>query len=171
MRGERGCFHGILIGWFWAVRWGLSWQSQTLVVDGRGGGSHGSPNPLLWVGCDSGVLMAVSDAGSGMGRGGGSYGSPRCWLWVGRGGALKALPDAGCGAEAGFLTAVSEAGCCREMWGFSLQSQTLAVEGERHDGFSCQFPDAICGSGEAGVLMAVPYVGSGGWRWGFTWQS
>ena len=48
-------------------------------------------------------------------RGGGSYGSPRCWLWVGRGGALKAVPDAGCGAQTR---------------GFSQESQTLVVVGK-----------------------------------------
>ena len=78
--GVRGRFHGIPIGWFWGVRLGLSWLSQTLVVDGRGGGSHGSPNPFLWRGWDSGVLMAVSDAGSGIGRGEGSPGSFTRWL-------------------------------------------------------------------------------------------
>ena len=43
---------------------GVSWQSQTLVVDGRGGGSYGSSNRFL-AGCEAGVLMAVSDAGCG----------------------------------------------------------------------------------------------------------
>ena len=60
----------------------FSWQSKTLVVGGRGRGSHGSPIRLLWGG-----------------RGDGSHGSPRHWLWMGEVAVLMAVPDADCGGK------------------------------------------------------------------------
>ena len=53
--------------WLWGGRLGFSWQSQMLVVRGRGEGSHG--NFTRWLcGVEADVLMAVPDAGFG-GRG------------------------------------------------------------------------------------------------------
>ena len=66
---------------------GFSWHFQTLVVDGRGGSSHGSSRRWLWGG-ELVVLISVSEAGCGGGeaevvwfRDRGSHGSPRSWFW------------------------------------------------------------------------------------------
>ena len=55
-------------------------QSQTLVVDGRGRGSHGSPRRWLWAG-ESVLLMAIEDTG----------------CWGPEAAFLKAVLIAGCG--------------------------------------------------------------------------
>ena len=56
-------FPGTLCG---VGRRGFFWQCHTLVLMGRGGGSHGSPSRWLWGG----------------GRGVGSHCSHRRWLWM-----------------------------------------------------------------------------------------
>ena len=158
-----------------------------LVVDGRGGASHGSPRRWLWGG-ESVVLISVSDAGCGGGEAEvlmvpdaaclvgyrRSHGSPRCWLLSGEAGVLMADPDTDCWGWKGLtLIAIPDTGYGGERRGFSWQSQTLVVGVGDRRGFSWQFPGAgpgECGGslkcwlwgGELGVFMAVPYVGCSG---------
>ena len=56
--GIGGGSHGSRRHWLWR-----GWQSQMLVVKGRGSCSHGSHRH--WLGGRLGVLMAVSDGGCG----------------------------------------------------------------------------------------------------------
>ena len=55
-------FPGTLCG---VGRRGFFWQCHTLVLMGRGGGSHGSPSRWLWGGGDVLVHIAVTEAGCG----------------------------------------------------------------------------------------------------------
>ena len=75
-------------------RRGFSWQSNTLVVGGRGGGLHGSPRRWLWMG-EVEVLMAVPDASCGMGEVVFSWQS-QMMVAARRDWVLMAVPDAVC---------------------------------------------------------------------------
>ena len=61
-------------------RQGFSWQSQTMVVGGRNGGSYGSPI----AGCVKGEARFSWQSKTivvGGGEAGCFHGSPRRWLW------------------------------------------------------------------------------------------
>ena len=162
-------------------RRGFSWQSQTLFLWRRGGGSNGISDARF--GLEAAVLMVVPEAGCG--------GEDA--------GVLMAVPDDGCGTERQGFSCHSQTlvvGEQRRL--FSWQSQTLVVGvgGVGSNGnLRCWFwggeemvlmalPEAGCGGEEAGVLMplplvvgegdvlvlmAVPDTGCGGERRVFSW--
>ena len=145
--GRVWCSHGSPRRWLWeggeagvlmpvtdaGCRGGeteFSWQSQTLVVGGRGRGSHGIPRHCL---CGRGKIRVV-------GKQWHSWQSQTLFLQWGEARVLMAFPDAGCGGQRrgshgsprrwmsfGRQEAVTEAGCGGKEEGFLWQSQTLVV--------------------------------------------
>ena len=108
-----------------------------LVVDRRGGASHGSPRRWFWwLERQYQTLVGNTKHWLWSGRGRDSQGSPRRWLWGGAGPFswqpqtlvvwFRGVGSHGSprrwlwGAEAGLLMAVSDSGCGEERRGFLL---------------------------------------------------